>query len=157
VWDDAAEMSFEVVGQAPIVMIADANDLDDTLTVARVMCPAGRLICLLGCGDRDRGQRAARGALVDARADIVVLTTDNPRHEEPVAMFAEVRGGVRAARAKWTVELDRAAAIWLAIGAARAADVVVIAGRGHDQRIGDDVLPFSEVDIARSAIAARSW
>jgi UDP-N-acetylmuramoyl-L-alanyl-D-glutamate--2,6-diaminopimelate ligase len=96
------------------------------------------------------------GAIADERADVVVLTTDNPRHEAPEAIAADVRAGVPTPRARWLVELDRARAIALAIAEARPGDVVVIAGKGHErvQEVAGNELPFSDVDVARAAIAS---
>ena len=96
-------------------------------------------------------------AVVDERADLVVLTTDNPRHEDPAAIAADVQAGAVSPRAHWIVELDRARAIQQAIERAGPLDVVVIAGKGHErvQEIHGRELPFSDVEVARAAIAAR--
>jgi UDP-N-acetylmuramoyl-L-alanyl-D-glutamate--2,6-diaminopimelate ligase len=92
------------------------------------------------------------GAIADACADVVVLTNDNPRYEDPRAIAAEIEAGVAAAHARWIVELDRARAIELAIAMARPADVVVIAGKGHEQvqEIEGAMLPFSDTEVARA-------
>ena len=151
---------FEVVGRAPLVVVDYAHTPDGlvgTLTTARELC-RGRLVCVFGCGgDRDKGKRPEMGAIVDARADIAVLTTDNPRFEDPAAIAAAVQAGA-APRARWIVELDRAKAIELAVADARPDDVVVIAGKGHEkvQEIAGKELPFSDVEVAAAAIARRT-
>jgi UDP-N-acetylmuramoyl-L-alanyl-D-glutamate--2,6-diaminopimelate ligase len=152
---------FELVGTDPLVVVDYAHTPDGlvgTLATARELAGPARVICVFGCGgERDRGKRPQMGAIVDTAADVVVLTNDNPRREPPEAIAAEIRAGVPAARATWIEELDRAAAIGLAIAHATPADVVVIAGKGHEdvQEIGGEKLPFSDVEVARAAIAAR--
>jgi UDP-N-acetylmuramoyl-L-alanyl-D-glutamate--2,6-diaminopimelate ligase len=152
---------FQLVGTLPLVVVDYAHTPDGlvgTLATARELAKAGRVICVFGCGgERDRGKRPQMGAIADTAADVVVLTNDNPRREPPEAIAAEVRAGVPAARATWIEELDRARAIAIAISHATPTDVVVIAGKGHEdvQEIGGELLPFSDADIARVAIAAR--
>ncbi|HEU0030146.1 MAG TPA: UDP-N-acetylmuramoyl-L-alanyl-D-glutamate--2,6-diaminopimelate ligase [Kofleriaceae bacterium] len=153
---------FERVGERPLVVVDYAHTPDGlvgTLATARELCRApGRVICVFGCGgDRDRGKRPQMGEVVDARADLAILTTDNPRHEDPAAIAADVRAGVPAPRAQWIEELDRARAIERAIAEAGPDDVVVIAGKGHEQvqEIRGVEHPFSDVDVARAAIARR--
>lgn len=154
---------FEIVGRAPLVVVDYAHTpdgLDGTLRTARELVgEGGRLICLFGCGgDRDRGKRPAMGKLADDLADIVVLTNDNPRTESPASIAVQIRTGVPAPAADWTEQLDRRAAIGHAVAIAGPADVVVIAGKGHEsvQIVGDRELPFSDVEVARAAIAAAS-
>ena len=150
---------FELVGTRPLVVVDYAHTPDGlvgTLATARELCRAGRVICVFGCGgNRDRGKRPQMGAIVDDRADVAVLTSDNPRHEDPAAIAADVRAGVPVPRARWIVELDRARAIALAIAEARPDDLVVIAGKGHEQtqEIAGRELPFSDAEVARAAIA----
>jgi UDP-N-acetylmuramoyl-L-alanyl-D-glutamate--2,6-diaminopimelate ligase len=147
---------FEMVSREPLVVVDYAHTPDGlvgTLATARELC-RGRLICLFGCGgDRDRGKRPQMAAIVDERADIAVLTTDNPRFEDPAAIARDVQAGSQG-RAKWIVELDRAKAIALAIAEARVDDVVVIAGKGHEkvQEVRGVEHPFSDVEVARAAI-----
>ena len=151
---------FEVIGERPLVVVDYAHTPDGlvgTLVTARELC-RGKLVCVFGCGgDRDRGKRPQMAAIVDERADIAVLTTDNPRHEDPASIAADVQAGATAPRARWIVELDRARAIELAIELAAPDDVVVIAGKGHErvQEVHGRELPFSDVDVARAAIAVR--
>ncbi len=109
---------------------------------------AGRLICLFGCGgDRDPGKRPLMGAVAAKEADIVILTNDNPRGEAPETIVQQIRQGIPAERRpRLLVELDRAAAIATALGLAATGDIVLIAGKGHEnyQIIGKDRLPFSD-------------
>jgi UDP-N-acetylmuramoyl-L-alanyl-D-glutamate--2,6-diaminopimelate ligase len=151
---------FEVVAREPLVIVDYAHTPDGlvgTLATARALGP-DRVICVFGCGgNRDRGKRPQMGAIADGAADVVVLTTDNPRHEDPRAIADEILSGVSTARARWIVELDRARAIELAIGMARPTDVVVIAGKGHEQvqEIGGASLPFSDAEVARATHRRR--
>ena len=95
------------------------------------------------------------GDVVHRLADVAVLTSDNPRHEEPAAIASAVRAGASGPGALWHQELDRPAAIALAIGQANPADVVVIAGKGHEtvQETGDERLPMSDAALARELVA----
>lgn len=112
---------------------------------------SGRLICVFGCGgDRDRGKRAIMGRIASQHADVVIVTDDNPRSEDPAAIRADILSDAPAA-----LQIgDRKAAIDEAIGMARAGDVVVISGKGHEtgQIVGNTVLPFSDHEVARAAI-----
>ncbi len=151
---------FEMVHRDPLIVVDYAHTPDGlvgTLTTARELC-RGTLICVFGCGgDRDKGKRPQMGAIVDDRADLAVLTTDNPRFEDPAAIADAVRAGVPAPRARWHVELDRGAAIAWAVQQAKPGDVVVIAGKGHElvQEIRGVEHPFSDVEVARAALEAR--
>jgi UDP-N-acetylmuramoyl-L-alanyl-D-glutamate--2,6-diaminopimelate ligase len=146
---------FEVIARRPLVIVDYAHTPDGlagTLATARTLCPDGRVVCVFGCGgNRDRGKRPQMGALADACADVVVLTNDNPHHEDPRVIAAQIMAGVATARARWIVELDRACAIELAIVMARPTDVVVIAGKGHEQvqEVGGATTPFCDASIAR--------
>ena len=111
----------------------------------------GRLFVVLGAGgDRDRGKRAAMGAVAAAQADRVIVTDDNPRTEDPAAIRAMVLEGAPGA----TEIGDRRAAIAAAIGEAGPADIVLVAGKGHEQGqvVGDLVLPFDDVGVARECV-----
>jgi UDP-N-acetylmuramoyl-L-alanyl-D-glutamate--2,6-diaminopimelate ligase len=97
------------------------------------------------------------GAAAAANADLVVVTSDNPRHEDPQAIVDAVLGGIEGRyRGRVSSELDRRTAIERTIDAARPGDVVVIAGKGHEttQTIGDQVLPFDDREVARSVLRA---
>lgn len=105
--------------------------LENILTTVRDFAP-GRVICLFGCGgDRDRSKRPIMGGIASALADLVVVTTDNPRTEAPEAIIADILAGMEAG-APYVVEPDRRAAIRRALGSARTGDVVVLAGKGHE-------------------------
>lgn len=112
----------------------------------------GRLVCVFGCGgDRDRGKRPIMGAIAAEKADLVIVTDDNPRSEVPAAIRAEILAAAPGAR-----EIgDRAEAIQTAIGELRPGDVLVVAGKGHEtgQIVGDRTLPFSDHEVIRAAIA----
>ncbi len=115
--------------------------------------PDGRVLVVFGCGgDRDAGKRPEMGAVAGTLADLVWVTSDNPRHEDPSAIIGQVVAGVPAGTAL-AVEPDRAAAITDAVTAARPADVVVVAGKGHEtyQQIGDDRRPFDDRLVASAA------
>lgn len=116
----------------------------------------GRLLCVFGCGgNRDKGKRAPMGAAVDAGADVAILTSDNPRDEEPEAIIRDVLPGLRERRAALHVEPDRRAAIELALSLARAGDIVVIAGKGHErvQTVRGVDHPFDDAAVAAEVLA----
>jgi UDP-N-acetylmuramoyl-L-alanyl-D-glutamate--2,6-diaminopimelate ligase len=127
--------------------------LEIVLRTARELAP-GRLICVFGCGgDRDRGKRPVMGRIASELADVAIVTSDNPRSEDPLAIIDEVRAGMDGEE---TVEPDRARAIELAVELARPGDVVVIAGKGHErgQEIGGVVLPFDDAEVAGEVLRA---
>jgi UDP-N-acetylmuramoyl-L-alanyl-D-glutamate--2,6-diaminopimelate ligase len=112
----------------------------------------GRLICVFGCGgDRDTGKRPVMGAIAAEKADIAIVTDDNPRSEDPAA----IRAQVMAASPKLREIGDRAEAIRAAVAMLMPGDVLVVAGKGHEtgQIIGDRTYPFSDQDVVRTAIA----
>jgi UDP-N-acetylmuramoyl-L-alanyl-D-glutamate--2,6-diaminopimelate ligase len=117
----------------------------------------GRLICVFGCGgDRDPNKRAPMGRAVATWADVAVLTTDNPRTEDPEAIVKAIMPGLEHARAV-IVELDRERAIHDAIATAKPGDVVLIAGKGHEtyQIVGNVARHFDDREQARLALARR--
>jgi UDP-N-acetylmuramoyl-L-alanyl-D-glutamate--2,6-diaminopimelate ligase len=118
--------------------------------------PSGRVLLVLGCGgDRDRAKRPQMGAAAAAGADLAVFTADNPRSEDPAEILAGMLEGV-ADRVSVEVEPDRRAAIERVIGRAQPGDVVVVAGKGHEQgqEIAGQVIPFDDRVVAREALAA---
>ena len=146
-------------GVSVVVDYAHTPDgLEQVLDAARDVT-AGRVIVVFGCGgDRDRAKRPLMGAVASRLADQVVVTSDNPRSESPVAIIDEVMAGVPVAeRDRVTVEPDRAAAIALALDAARDGDVVVVAGKGHEttQTIGDRVVEFDDRKVVQELLDRR--
>ena len=143
---------------APFLAVVDYAHTPDAvrllLDAVRALTP-GRVFVVLGCGgDRDRAKRPLMGAAT-AAADVAVLTSDNPRSEDPGAILAEMAAGAPDA----VVEPDRRAAIAYAVGLARPGDAVVVAGKGHEtgQEAGGVVLPFDDREVLRAAVAGRSW
>ena len=119
----------------------------------------GRIIVVFGCGgDRDTGKRAEMGRVVEELADAAFVTSDNPRTEDPEAIIADVLSGMTGGNCDVVSIVDRAVAIESAISAAGSADIVVIAGKGHEpyQEIAGEFLAFSDVEVARDAVTRRS-
>jgi UDP-N-acetylmuramoyl-L-alanyl-D-glutamate--2,6-diaminopimelate ligase len=117
----------------------------------------GQVTVVVGCGgDRDRAKRPLMAAVAESLADRVVLTSDNPRSEDPRAILEEMQTGLRDP-ARVIIDPDRAAAIRVAIEGAAPGGIVVIAGKGHEttQTIGDQVLPFDDREVARAVLAER--
>ncbi len=144
---------FEAVDQdQPFTVVVDYAHTPDAL--ARLLSAArelarGKLICVFGCGgDRDREKRPLMGEIAAALSDVAIITSDNPRSEEPQAIIDDILAGVEEKTVE--VELDRRAAIEQALAQAREGDVVVIAGKGHEQgqEIGGRVLPFDDRVVA---------
>jgi UDP-N-acetylmuramoyl-L-alanyl-D-glutamate--2,6-diaminopimelate ligase len=120
--------------------------------------PTGALWAVFGCGgDRDRTKRPAMGAIAERLADRVVLTSDNPRSEDPLAILRDIRDGI-ARPVGVLVEPDRAAAIARTAAAAAPGDVVVVAGKGHEpyQIVGAEVRAFDDRAHVRAALDARA-
>jgi UDP-N-acetylmuramoyl-L-alanyl-D-glutamate--2,6-diaminopimelate ligase len=114
------------------------------------------VITLFGCGgDRDRTKRPKMGLAAGSGSDFVVATSDNPRSEEPRAILAEIEPGLKASGVRYTIEPDRATAIRTAFQAARAGDVVLLAGKGHEkeQILAGRTIPFDDAEVALSALA----
>lgn len=147
-------------GERPLVIVDYAHTPDalaQVLAAAREHC-SGALHCVFGCGgDRDRGKRPEMGRIAASLADHVVVTDDNPRTEDPDAIVAEILAGVAGAK-NVRVERDRALAIATAIRAASAGDVVVIAGKGHEdyQIIGTRREHFSDSETARAVLGTAT-
>jgi UDP-N-acetylmuramoyl-L-alanyl-D-glutamate--2,6-diaminopimelate ligase len=133
------------------------DSLENVLAAARPLT-RGRLVCVFGCGgDRDRGKRPQMGEISARLADLTIVTSDNPRSEDPDAIVDEVLTGI-ADRSGTEAIVDRQAAIERAIGLAQDGDVVVIAGKGHEQGQefeGGRKLPFDDVQVAREVLRAR--
>jgi UDP-N-acetylmuramoyl-L-alanyl-D-glutamate--2,6-diaminopimelate ligase len=146
---------------AVVVDYAHTDDaLRNIIAVARefVAHRGGRVITMFGCGgDRDRSKRPLMGHAAGAGSDVAVLTSDNPRGEDTLAIIDQVLPGLSGTAATVIVEPDRHHAIELAIAQARPGDLVLLAGKGHEktQTIGDRVIPFDDVAIARQLLQAR--
>jgi UDP-N-acetylmuramoyl-L-alanyl-D-glutamate--2,6-diaminopimelate ligase len=148
---------------AVIVDYAHTPDsLQSVLGAARELMGAdalhpGRLLCVFGAGgDRDRGKRPLMGEIAARIADLVLITSDNPRSEDPARIIAEILAGAQTvAGANIRSTTDRAQAIAEALELARSGDVVVIAGKGHEQGqelAGGVKIPFDDVAVARDAL-----
>jgi UDP-N-acetylmuramoyl-L-alanyl-D-glutamate--2,6-diaminopimelate ligase len=149
------------VGQ-PFAVVVDYAHTDDALrnltALARdfVKGTGGRVITLFGCGgDRDRTKRPLMGRAAGEGSDLVILTSDNPRSEDPVAILEDVIPGLRQTGTPFRTEPDRTAAIQLALKEARPADIVLLAGKGHEteQILRHAVIPFDDSAVARHALA----
>ncbi len=144
-------------GDDIVALVDYAHTPDALATILRSVRPArGRLWCVFGCGgDRDPTKRGPMGAAVAQHADVAIVTNDNPRSEDPARIADAIVAGMAGAAPR--VELDRRAAIALAIDEAAPGDVVVIAGKGHEtyQIIGDRVAAFDDRDEVRRALERR--
>jgi UDP-N-acetylmuramoyl-L-alanyl-D-glutamate--2,6-diaminopimelate ligase len=150
----------------PFTVIVDYAHTDDALrnltALARQITAASgsRVITLFGCGgDRDRTKRPKMGQAAGEGSDFVVATSDNPRSEDPASILAEIEPGLLSTGVAYTVEVDRAAAIRLALEAARPGDVVLIAGKGHEkeQILGGRIIPFDDAEVALSILAELGY
>ncbi len=133
------------------------DGLRSVLESARPITP-GRVILVFGCpGERDRGQRPLMGEIAGQNADVVVLTSDNPRSESPASILADIRRGGVGTPATWEVELDRGLAISRAVAMAQPGDTLLITGRGHEthQILRDGAVPFDDLEVARQAVRLR--
>jgi UDP-N-acetylmuramoyl-L-alanyl-D-glutamate--2,6-diaminopimelate ligase len=156
-------VSSEGDGVTVVVDYAHTDDaLRNLLETARPLA-GGRLITVFGCGgNRDRTKRPLMGAVAGRMSDLVVVTSDNPRDEDPGRIVEDILRGIGPSagrdQAKRVLTIaDRREAIDRAIGLARAGDLVLVAGKGHEkyQVIGDQVVPFDDVTVAREALAKR--
>ncbi len=140
---------------AVVVDYAHSDDaLDNTLRTARDLAKA-RIITVFGCGgDRDKSKRAPMGRAAGKYSDLVIITSDNPRSEDPNTIIEEVEVGVKESGCEYVVNSDRREAIHQAIQAAQPDDVVIIAGKGHEtyQLIGSESYHFDDREIAREAL-----
>jgi UDP-N-acetylmuramoyl-L-alanyl-D-glutamate--2,6-diaminopimelate ligase len=150
----------------PFTVIVDYAHTDDALInlthLARQMTAKtkGRVITLFGCGgDRDRTKRPKMGQAAGKGSDYVVATSDNPRSEDPRAILAEVEPGLKSTGVGYVIEPDRAAAIRLALEAAKPGDVVLLAGKGHEkeQILADRTIPFDDTETALSELGKLGY
>jgi UDP-N-acetylmuramoyl-L-alanyl-D-glutamate--2,6-diaminopimelate ligase len=153
---------FQVVStSAPVTVVVDYAHTPDGLAVAlasaRRLAGTSRVLCVFGCGgERDRAKRPRMGAIAASGADVAVVTSDNPRSEDPDAIIADVLAGIPTG-SEVLVRPDRGDAIELAVGLACPGDVVLVAGKGHEDviEIGAQRLPFDDRDVAARALARR--
>jgi UDP-N-acetylmuramoyl-L-alanyl-D-glutamate--2,6-diaminopimelate ligase len=145
----------------PFRIVVDYAHTDDALrnvlSTARGLNPR-RIITVFGCGgDRDRKKRPLMGEAAALGSDLVIVTSDNPRSEDPRAIIEEILPGVRQTGKPFEVEPDRAAAIALAIREAQPGDLVLIAGKGHEtyQMIGKETISFDDRKVAAKAVQGR--
>ena len=155
---------FELIDEGqPFTVIVDYAHTDDALrnlleaarTLRRRSKTPGRILTIFGCGgDRDRTKRPAMGEIAGRLSDLVILTSDNPRSEDPLNIVNDVRVGLGRVESTYEIELDRAEAIRLAVSQGSSGDIVLIAGKGHEttQTIGDKVLPFDDRETARGVL-----
>jgi UDP-N-acetylmuramoyl-L-alanyl-D-glutamate--2,6-diaminopimelate ligase len=149
----------------PFLVAVDYAHTDDALrsllATARALLPPGaRVITVFGCGgDRDRTKRPLMGEAAGSMSDLVVLTSDNPRSEDPLAIINDALPGLEKTGARYHLEPDRRKAIELAIGEARANDIVLIAGKGHEdyQVIGAQKLHFDDREVACEVLASLGY
>jgi UDP-N-acetylmuramoyl-L-alanyl-D-glutamate--2,6-diaminopimelate ligase len=152
----------------PFTVVVDYAHTDDALrnltSVARDFVSRdggrGRILTLFGCGgDRDKTKRPLMGEAAGKGSDFVVLTSDNPRREDPNAIIADAEPGLKATGTKYTVQPDRRKAIALAIGEAKPGDIVLLAGKGHEdyQVTREGTQPFSDVQVAREALQSLGY
>jgi UDP-N-acetylmuramoyl-L-alanyl-D-glutamate--2,6-diaminopimelate ligase len=148
----------QIAGPGFAVVVDYAHTPDALARALDVLRPltSGRLITVVGCGgDRDRGKRPLMGEAAARRSDVVVLTSDNPRTEDPLRILADIEEGVRAAgMGDHVVEPDRRAAIARAVGLARAGDLVLVAGKGHEdyQIVGTEKRHLDDREEVRRAL-----
>ncbi len=152
----------------PFTVVVDYAHTDDALrnltALARELVSGagakGRVLTVFGCGgDRDRKKRPLMGEAAGRGSDFVVLTSDNPRSEDPLAIINDAVVGLQKTGVKYSVEADRRKAIALAIGEARLGDIVLLAGKGHEkvQITREGAAPFDDLQVAREALRAAGF
>src|SRR6202521_3028611 len=152
----------------PFTVVVDYAHTDDALRNLTALARdfvgrgglKGKVITLFGCGgDRDRAKRPLMGEAAGKGSDFVVLTSDNPRSEDPLAIINDALVGLQRSGVKYKMEQDRKAAIALAIEHATPGDIVLIAGKGHEkvQITKDGTIPFDDVDVAREKLMALGY
>jgi UDP-N-acetylmuramoyl-L-alanyl-D-glutamate--2,6-diaminopimelate ligase len=151
------------VGQ-PFLVVVDYAHTDDALrnllATAKELNPDGRIVTLFGCGgDRDRTKRPLMGEVAGHASDVVVLTSDNPRSEDPLLIINDVIVGIQRTKAKLFVEPDRQKAIEVVLDEARSGDIVLLAGKGHEtyQVLRDRTIEFDDREVARAVLRHRGF
>ena len=148
----------------PFLVIVDYAHTDDALEnlirTARELNPKGRVLTLFGCGGgKDRTKRPVMGEVTGRLSDLTILSSDNPRSEDPLKIISDIIVGLQKTSGKYMIEPDREKAIGLAMDEARAGDIVLLAGKGHEnyQILADKTLEFDDRDTARRALRERGY
>ncbi len=148
----------------PFLVIVDYAHTDDALrnliSTARELSPEKRIITLFGAGgDRDRTKRPLMGEAAGSLSDLVILTSDNPRSEDPLRIINDVLVGLQKTGAKYRVEPDRGKAIEMALSEAKAGDIVLLAGKGHEtvQVLRDGSVEFDDREVARRVLGSHGY
>jgi UDP-N-acetylmuramoyl-L-alanyl-D-glutamate--2,6-diaminopimelate ligase len=148
----------------PFLVIVDYAHTDDALEklicTARELNPKGRIITLFGCGGlKDRTKRPVMGEVTGRLSDLTILSSDNPRKEDPLRIISDIIVGLQKTAGKYLIELDREKAIGMAMDEARAGDIVLLAGKGHEdyQILADRTLKFDDRDMARRVLLERGF
>lgn len=148
----------------PFSVVVDYAHTDDALEnlirTARELNPKGRIITLFGCGGgKDRTKRPVMGEVAGKHSDLVVLSSDNPRNEDPLRIISDIVVGLQKVDGKYLIEPDRDKAIGAAFDYAKAGDIVLLCGKGHEtyQIIGDQTLEFDEREVARRMLRERGF
>ena len=148
----------------PFLVIVDYAHTDDALEnlirTARELNPKGRIITLFGCGgEKDRTKRPVMGEVTGRLSDLTILSSDNPRGEDPLKIISDVIVGLQKTAGKYLIEPDRERAIGLAMDEARTGDMVLLAGKGHEnyQILADRTFEFDDREEARRALRARGF
>jgi UDP-N-acetylmuramoyl-L-alanyl-D-glutamate--2,6-diaminopimelate ligase len=148
----------------PYFVVVDYAHTDDALEnlirTARELNPKGRIITLFGCGGgKDRTKRPVMGEVTGRLSDLTILSSDNPRTEDPLKIITDIIVGLQKTPGKYLIEPDREKAIGVAMDEARAGDIVLLAGKGHEnyQILADRTLEFDDRDMARRALRERGY
>jgi UDP-N-acetylmuramoyl-L-alanyl-D-glutamate--2,6-diaminopimelate ligase len=148
----------------PFLVIVDYAHTDDALEnlirTARELNPKGRIITLFGCGgEKDRTKRPVMGEVTGRLSDLTILSSDNPRSEDPLKIISDIIVGLQKTSGKYLIEPDREKAIGVAMDEARAGDIILLAGKGHEnyQILADRTLEFDDRDMARRALRERGY
>jgi UDP-N-acetylmuramoyl-L-alanyl-D-glutamate--2,6-diaminopimelate ligase len=148
----------------PFLVIVDYAHTDDALEnlirTARELNPKGRIITLFGCGgEKDRTKRPVMGEVTGRLSDLTILSSDNPRSEDPLKIISDIIVGLQKTAGKYLIEPDREKAIGMAMEEARSGDIVLLAGKGHEnyQILADRTLEFDDREVARRALRERGF
>jgi len=148
----------------PFLVIVDYAHTDDALEnlirTARELNPKGRIVTLFGCGgEKDRTKRPVMGEVTGRLSDLTILSSDNPRSEDPLKIISDIIVGLQKTAGKYLIEPDREKAIGMAMDEARSGDIVLLAGKGHEnyQILADKTFEFDDREVARRALRERGF